>query len=115
MEKSEVLVNSAMVAVRAEDETEMQRTFIELSQLPVDEMVATVCLAVEDQVRGRDVEKLLAAAKIPLPDDPKRLIIGVWKSDFEDLAAYADDNLAELLGALIVLAASLQETGERIG
>lgn len=114
MEKSEQLVKNAMAAVRAADEAEMQRTFVALAQLPVDEMVAVVCLAVEDQVRGRDVEELLAATTIPLPDDPKRLIIGVWKSDFEDLAAYAEDNLAELLGALIVLAASLEEAGERL-
>lgn len=114
MERSEELVQAAMTAVREADEAAMERTFVDVAQLPVDEMVATVCMAVEDQVRGRDIDALLAAATIPLPEDPQRLIVSVWKSDFEDLAAYANDNLAELLGALIVLAASLQEAGERV-
>lgn len=103
-----------MAAVRAADETAMQQTFVELAQLPIDEMVASVCMAVEDQVRGRDVEQLLSAVAMPLPEDPQRLIISVWKSDFEDLASYANDNLAELLGTLVVLAAALQDAGERL-
>lgn len=114
MERSEQLVRSAVAAIRAEDKEQIQRTFVALGELPLDVMYAEVCTSIENTMRGKDVEALLNAPKISLPDDPKRLIISVWKQDFDDLADYAGGDLAKLMAALLVLNASLEDAGERL-
>lgn len=114
VDQYQVLVWRAVQATRSEDEAAITEALLALNNLAADEVLAELLVWVEDVTRGKDVDELLAAARLPLPADPKTLVDAVLRTDVKAMNAYAGHEFPKLLASLLALVASLQEAGERV-
>lgn len=113
----ELLVRRAVVDIRSENPDQIQASIGALQTLEVGELLAELCVWVEDVTAGKDVDRLLAAATLPLPERPVELIAAVnlqGPDGLRALHATAGGDLVKLIASLLALIASLQEAGERV-
>jgi hypothetical protein len=104
-------------AIRSERPDEIETAVAALSNVEVFELLAELCACVDDVTDGKDVDKLVAAATLPLPNDSAVLVAAVnlkSPNDLRALHAYADGDLVKLIASMLAVIASLQEAGERI-
>jgi len=114
MDKYEERVRNAVSAIRSEREDSINGALAALNDLEVTELVQELCVSIEDVTSGKDVDRLLAAATLPLPDNPLTLVDAVDRKDITALHAYANGDFVTLLASMLALIASLQEAGDRI-
>lgn len=115
MDVYEERIGKAVAAIREEQsEEEILKAIYELEFLEIQEVIAELCLCVEDATVDKNIYRLLSIAHIPLPDDPERIINAVNNNDITELHAYCKGELPVLLASMLLLIASLQEAGERI-
>ena len=114
MDEYEKNVSKVVAALRAEDATLINSTLEQLNTLAVDELIAELCLWVEDVTKDKDLDRLIALATLPLPRNSKVLIEAVYRNDIRALHGYAGGDLIKLLSSLLAVIASLQEAGERL-
>jgi len=114
MDRYQELVGIAVAELRNSSEEGMTRSFEALSTIPLDDLLAELGIWVEEIADGKDVRRLIAAAELPLPEHPEKLVNIVLKNDLKALHGYADGDLAKLIASWMMLIASLQEAGERV-
>ena len=114
MDNCQRLVGIAVAELRKPSESGMARSFEALSVIPLDDLLAELGLWIEEITSGRDVPQLIAAAELPLPENPGSLVDIVIRNDLKDLHKYVDGDLVKLIASMIMLIASLQEAGERV-
>ena len=110
---SRELVHAAVVAARLQDKHQIEKAFLGFSQAAVDDVLAELCVQLEEVTVDCDIDQLMNAVQLPLPDEPMRILISVWKVDMEELFACADYDLPKLLAMMVVLIAALQDAAGR--
>lgn len=110
---SRLLVQAAVAAARRQEKDEIEKAFLGFSQAPVDDVLAELCVQLQEVTVDSDIDQLMDAVKLPLPNDPMKILISVWKVDMEELFACADYDLPQLLAMLVILIAALQDATER--
>ena len=115
MDEYERLVGQAVTEMRSLSQEGMKRAFEALSSIPLDDLLAEFSLWISELTSGRDVNVLIAEAKLPLPEDPARLVAIVDRNDLQGLHEYVGGDLAKLVASMLMLIASFQEVVERIG
>ncbi|XBH21435.1 hypothetical protein V5R04_14670 [Jonesiaceae bacterium BS-20] len=113
-DSSRQLVQAAVAAARQQNKDEIEKAFLGFSQAPVDDVLAELCVQLQETTVDCDIERLMDSVQLPLPDDPMKILISVWKVDMEELFACADYDLSQLLAILVILIAALQDAAERI-
>ncbi len=111
---SKQLVAAAVSAARTQDKGAIDSAFLAFSEAPVDDLLAELCVQLQEATVDSDIELLMDAVQLPLPEEPMRLLISVWRVDMEELFACANNDLAQLLAMLVVLTAAVQDARERL-
>lgn len=111
MDKYQDLVGKAVAELRNPSEEGFARSFEALSVIPLDELLAELSVRIEEITYGQDVPGLIAAAALPLPENPEALVAIVHRNDLTALHGYVDGDLAKLIASMIMLIASLEEAG----
>lgn len=115
MDEYERLVGQAVAEMRSFSEEGIKRAFAALSPIPFDDLLAEFSLWISELTSGRDVNRLVAEAQLPLPKDPARLVAIVDRNDLQGLHDYVGGDVAKLVASMLMLIASFQEVVERIG
>jgi hypothetical protein len=109
----EEIVGAAVRALRGGLETEVTNTMASLGPLHVAEVIAELCIWIEDVTVGRDLDALIMSTTLPLPDRPWVIVDAVNRNDIRALHEWAGGDLVKLLASMLAVIASLQEAGER--
>ncbi len=111
----ETLVGNAVSALQSGSEKRVEAAYAALEPLDFGELVAELYVWVEDAIEGVDVDTLIAAASMPLPPNPKKMIAAVQARSLDELEAAANAHTpAKFLAALFVLIASLNDARTRV-
>lgn len=112
MDKYETLVAAAVQALRGEDDNRIRTSIDALGDLDAKELIAELCVWIEDYALEGDVDVLLSASRLPLPDQPRVLVDAVLANDLVALNEYANGDFVVLLASMLALAACLQDVVE---
>lgn len=110
---SRQLVQAAVAAARRQDKDQIEKAFLGFSQAAIDDVLAELCVQLQEATVDCEIERLMDAVQLPLPDEPMKILISVWKVDMEGLFACADYDLPKLLAMMVVLIAALQDAAGR--
>jgi hypothetical protein len=109
----EAAVSDLVKAIRVGDTNVSSRIRLLFDNLQLGELIAELCIWVEDVTVGRDVDKLIAASTLPLPTTPGTIVDAVQRNSMWALRAYCDRDFVTLVTSMLILIAALQEAGER--
>ena len=112
----EVAVDNAITSILDGSEAETEAAFHALAGYDAAEVVAELFLQVEDATDGIDVDDLIAAAEIPLPDNPREIVAAIRARDMKALeAATSHDDLNVAVEAILNVIVSLRDARHHIG
>lgn len=114
MDKYEKYVGDMVTALRGEDESAIGIAFERMGTLALDELLAELCVWVDEVTLDRDLDGLIAIVSLPLPENPKAFIEAVHRNDVHALHAYSGGDLVKLLASMLSVIASMQEANERL-
>ena len=107
-------VAAAVCAVQGVDRAAIAAAYDALAPLDTGDVLAELCLCVDEATAGVDIVQLVKSARLPLPPDPLRLIDAVRARDLPALqAATGQERPEAVFAALMVLAGSLQDARTR--
>jgi hypothetical protein len=109
------IVGNAIAAIRGKDGNESTRALEALGTVPVDVLLAELCLWVEDLTAGQDVDRLLKLTRLPPPENPSAIVLAVMNTDISALNAYAGGDLVKLITSMLQLISALQDANEIAG
>lgn len=110
MDEYEKLVGEAVAAVKTGDHYLIFTAFSNLETLDPEDLVAELCIWIEDEVHGHDVDVLLSRTIFPMPENPKALIEAVLANSLEAMFIYARGQLPVLLTNMVFIIAALKDT-----
>ena len=108
------LVAAALHAVQGGDQAAITAAVEVLAPLNTGDVLAELCLCVEEATAGVHVANLVRSARLPLPPRPIQLIDAVAARDLPAILVSTSRERPEaVFAALLVLAASLREARAR--
>lgn len=101
-------VDTVVAAMRRGDEDDIRTAMESMEDLVAGELLAELCVRVDEIVEGQNNTTLLAEAELPLPENPEILLSAVTDNDLEAMSDYADSDFSYLLASLLMLIAALE-------
>lgn len=102
-------VNAAVAAAQRGDVERVEQSVQSLVAMDAQELLAELCIQVQEALEGQHLRNLMESTTLPLPDDPEVLIVAVERADIDAMHRYADGDFLYLVSSCIALIAALTE------
>lgn len=108
-------VADAISAILEGTEDDVTAAFTRLGELQAVDVVAELFLWVEDLTEGVDLDSLIAAARIPLPEGTREIVESVLSRDMKALGEVTSTHdLGAAVQAILTVVVSLKDARTRL-